>query len=126
MRRGFRRNLHAGRWVVLKEFCSSPRKLATVFRQGRDAWKSRAQGQKQRAKALDGKVRDLTRSRDRWKAEAKKLKRQVRELEQADRAVAMADAGAEPAASTGTLATRGGSAAPPFCPLPSGKVSGSL
>ena len=115
---------------MLKELRSSPRKLATVFRKGRDAWKVRAQEQQQRAKALDGKVRDLVRSRDRWKTEAKKLKLQLRELEQAGRSVA-ASAGAEPAAHPADAtavspAIRGGSAAPPFCPLPSGRASRSI
>lgn len=115
---------------MLKEFLSSPRKLATVFRKGRDAWKDRAQVQQRRAKSLDGKVRDLVRSRDRWKAEAKKLKQQLRELEQVARPVA-ASAGTEPAAppvgiTAGQPAIRGGSAAPPFCPLPSGRASRSI
>ena len=70
---------------MLKEFCSPPRKLVTVLRKGRDAWKVRAQKQQQRAKALDGKVRDLVRSRDHWKTKAKKLKQQLRELEQTGR-----------------------------------------
>ena len=115
---------------MLKEFLSSPRKLATVFRKGRDAWKDRAQEQQHRAKALDGKVRDLVRSRDRWKAESKKLKQQLRELEQAPRSV-VASTGTAPAAhpvgaTAGQPAIRGGSAAPPFCLLPSGRASRSI
>lgn len=115
---------------MLKELCSSPRKLVTVLRKGRDAWKVRAQKQQQRAKALDGKARDLVRSRDRWKTEAKKLKQQLRELEQTGRPVA-ASAGAEPAAHPADAtavrpAIRGGSAAPPFCPLRSGRASRSI
>lgn len=112
---------------MLKELTSSARKLATVFRRGRDAWKTRAQEQQQRAKKLDGKVRDITRSRDRWKSEAKKLKQQLRELESAGRAGSAAEASHEPAAATaGTLAIRGGSAAPPFCPLRNGRASRSM
>ena len=112
---------------MLKELRSSARKLATVFRQGREAWKTRAQEQQQRAKKLDGKVRDLTRSRDRWKTEAKKLKQQLREREPAGRLGTSAVTRAEPAASAaGTLAIRGGSAAPPFCPLRSGRASRSI
>ena len=115
---------------MLTEFLSSPRKLASVFRKGRDAWKDRAQEQQRRAKALDGKVRDLIRSRDRWKAEAKKLKQQLREVEQTPRPVA-ASAGTELAvppvgATAGRPAIRGGSAAPLFCPLPSGRASRSI
>lgn len=101
---------------MLTELRSSARKLATVFRQGREAWKTRAQEQQQRAKKLDGQVRDLTRSRDRWKTEAKKLKQQLRELELAGRPGAGA---------AGTLVLRGGSAAPLFYTSPSGRASRS-
>ena len=104
---------------MLKELRSSPRKLATVYRVGRDAWKTRAQAQQKRAKALAGKVRDLTVSRDLWKAKTKSLEDQLRQREAVSPSHATQEA--SPLA-TGGLIVRG-SAAPPFCPLPNAKVS---
>jgi len=61
----------------MDHFVSSPTKLARAFRKSRDTWKSRAQEQQRRAKALDGKARDLANSRDNWKAKAKEYKQQL-------------------------------------------------
>ena len=102
---------------MLKELRSSPRKLATVFRVGRDAWKTRAQAQQQRAKALAGKVRDLTVSRDLWKAKAKSFEDRLRQLEAVAPPIVTHEA-APPVIGCG-------SAAPPFCPLRNAKVSAS-
>lgn len=116
---------------MLEGLRSSPRKLAQVFRKGRDAWKKRAQQQQRRAKQLDGKVHDLTRSRDRWKAKAKELKRQLRELE-ATATPAGLKANGAPAGTGDPVLVRvaenhgGLAAAPPFYLLPNDRASPSI
>ncbi len=107
---------------MLKELQSSPRKLANVFRIGRAAWKARAQAQQKRAKALAGKVRDLTASRDGWKAKAKALEEQLRQRHPT--AQTHGSVPAEPGPAAGLPIVRG-AAAPPFCPLPNAKASAS-
>ena len=64
----------------MDQFVSSPIKLARAFLKSREAWKSRAQEQQRRAKALDGKVRDLGKSRDNWKAKAKEYQLQLQAI----------------------------------------------
>ena len=110
---------------MVESLRSSPRKLVRVFRKGRDAWKERAQQQQLRAKKLDGKVADLTRSRDRWKAEAKLLKQQLRELQAA--APTPKATAAENATPPTLVTPHGGpAAAPPFCPLPNDRTFPSI
>lgn len=105
---------------MLETLRSSPKKLARVFRKGRDAWKERAQQQQRRAKRLDGKVADLTRSRDRWKAQAKQLKRQLREL------AAAGPAANHTAPVNATTVPTITPHAPLFCPLPNGRTFRSI
>jgi len=59
-------------------------KLAEFFRSSRDRWKARSAKSQQKIKALDGKVRDLTVSRDAWKAKANDLKRELDDSRRAD------------------------------------------
>jgi hypothetical protein len=50
------------------EFKSSPARLARLFRRSRDTWKRRAAAKQRVLKKLRITVRDLTASRDHWKA----------------------------------------------------------
>jgi len=59
-------------------------KLAEFFRSSRDRWKARSAKSQQKIKALDGKVRDLTVSRDAWKAKANDLKRELEDSRRTD------------------------------------------
>ena len=54
-----------------REFKSAPARLARVFRRSRDTWKRRAADKQRALKKLRITVRDLTDSRDRWKAIAR-------------------------------------------------------
>lgn len=103
---------------MFKELCSSPSKLAAVFRKGRAAWKARAQKQQKKAKALEGKVRDLTLSRDGWKAEARKFKELLREAERGASQPIAAELTAQNLTAQTMSAMRGlggHAVAPPFC-----------
>ena len=61
----------------MAEFLSSHARLAKFFQKSRDAWKARSLENQKRILVLDGKVRDLQRSREKWKADAKKLKQGI-------------------------------------------------
>ena len=104
---------------------STARKLAGVFRKSRDAWKKRAADKQRRLKALDGKVRDLTRSRDQWKSKAKLLQEQLRHLEVRSRPESLGTPQATGAAASAVHAP-GELVAPPFCPHHAGKASRSV
>ena len=111
---------------MLTGLVSSPGRLARFFRRSRDSWKERSLKYQQRIKALDGRVSDLERSREKWKAQAKEARRELGTLRQehAD-ALAKADGPAEEQAavvgsarivapSTGIVPVTA-TAAPPFC-----------
>ena len=66
------------------DYVSPVGKLAEFFRSSRDRWKARSGKSQQKIKALDGKVRDLTVSRDAWKAKANDLKRELEDGRRAD------------------------------------------
>jgi len=66
------------------DYASPVGKLAEFFRSSRDRWKARSAKSQQKIKALDGKVRDLTVSRDAWKAKANDLKRELDDSRRAD------------------------------------------
>jgi arginyl-tRNA--protein-N-Asp/Glu arginylyltransferase len=63
--------------MLATEFKSPPNRLARLFRRSRDTWKRRA-AEKQRAlKKMRITVRDLTASRDHWKAIARQQAQQI-------------------------------------------------
>ena len=67
--------------TAITEYRSPPRKLAQFFERSRDLWKTRCVQAKYRVKLLHTKVADLTKSRQRWKSEAKHLRSEVQELQ---------------------------------------------
>ena len=121
---------------MLAELLSSPTRLAKFFRKSRDAWKARSLKNQKRVLVLDGRVRDLERSRAKWKADAKKARQELAALQQQFAALqhATTDQGTTGKAKgqvspnarslivapTTTLAPAGATdaafAAPPFCP----------
>jgi hypothetical protein len=52
----------------VKGYRSSPARLARLFRRSRDTWKHRAADKQATIKKMRITVRDLTASRDHWKA----------------------------------------------------------
>ena len=60
---------------------SSPSRLARLFKQGREKWKKKALVRQKKLQAADIKMRDLEKSRDKWKQEAKELAKQNKQLE---------------------------------------------
>jgi hypothetical protein len=61
----------------VKGYRSSPARLARLFRRSRDTWKDRAADKQATIKKMRITVRDLTASRDHWKAV---VQQQVTEL----------------------------------------------
>ena len=55
--------------------------MARLFKQGREEWKKKALNRQKKLHAADIKVRDLKKSRNKWKQEAKQLARQNKQLE---------------------------------------------
>jgi hypothetical protein len=66
--------------MLATEFKSSPARLARLFRRSRDTWKQRAADKQRALKKLRITVRDLTASRDHWKATARQQAEQVAAL----------------------------------------------
>jgi hypothetical protein len=66
--------------MLATEFKSSPARLARVFRRSRDTWKQRAADKQRALKKLRITVRDLTDSRDRWKATARRQSQTIAAL----------------------------------------------
>lgn len=63
------------------DYKSSSSRLARFFKDSRDGWKQKALKRQERLRATDVKVRDLTKSRDKWKLEAKEAKKRLEQLE---------------------------------------------
>jgi hypothetical protein len=66
--------------MLATEFKSSPARLVRVFRRSRDTWKQRAADKQRALKKLRITVRDLTDSRDHWKALARQQSGQIAAL----------------------------------------------
>jgi hypothetical protein len=62
------------------EFKSSPARLARLFRRSRDNWKQRAADKQHAMKKLRITVRDVSESRDHWKATARQLAKEIAAL----------------------------------------------
>jgi len=60
---------------------SSPSRLARLFKQGREKWKKKALDRQKKLESADVKMRDLEKSRDKWKQEAKELAKRNKQLE---------------------------------------------
>lgn len=63
--------------MLATEFKSSSSRLARVFRRSRDTWKQRAADKQRALKKLRITVRDLSDSRDRWKAIARQRSQEI-------------------------------------------------
>ena len=64
----------------MKNYKSSIHRLAHLFQKGRDLWKNRALKRQKTIKALLIKVRDLSKSRDNWKQQAKAAESELRQF----------------------------------------------
>ena len=65
---------------TMSNYKSSPRRLARFFEESRNGWKKKAKQRQDRLRFADTKVRDLTKSRDKWKQEAKEAKKEIARL----------------------------------------------
>ncbi len=63
------------------DYKSPPSRLARFFRDSRNGWKQKALERQNKLRAADVKVRDLTKSRDKWKRAAKETKQRLEQLE---------------------------------------------
>jgi len=63
------------------EYKSSLSRMARLFKESREAWKEKALERQKRLRAFDVKVRDITKSRDKWKEKTKELEERVKQLE---------------------------------------------
>ena len=66
--------------MIATEYKSTPARLARVFRRSRDTWKRRAADKQRALKKLRITARDLSDSRDRWKALARQQSQQIAAL----------------------------------------------
>ncbi len=60
---------------------SSPSRLARLFKQGREKWRKKALDRQKKLESADIRIRDLEKSRDKWKREAKEVGKQNKQLE---------------------------------------------
>src|SRR5215217_2005498 len=80
--------------MIASEYKSKPARLARVFRRSRDTWKRRAAAKQRALKKLRITVRDLSDSREHWKAMARQQSQQIAALRaQLDQAREAAKAG---------------------------------
>jgi len=63
----------------MQEFKSPISRLARLFQQGRDNWREKALEKQAKVRALEIKVRDLSDSRENWKARAMAAERTLKE-----------------------------------------------
>ena len=66
--------------MIASEYKSTPARLARVFRRSRDTWKRRAAAKQRALKKLRITVRDLSDSREHWKAIARQQSQQIAAL----------------------------------------------
>jgi len=67
----------------MKNYKSSIHRLAHLFKEGRNLWKNRALERQQIIRALMVKVRDLSKSRDKWKQRAGAAEYELRQIKKA-------------------------------------------
>ena len=66
---------------MLDEYCSSPERLASWFLESRNKWKNKTISKQKELRKAGIKIRDLQKSREEWKAKAKKYQAQIKQLE---------------------------------------------
>ena len=66
--------------MLATEFKSTPARLARLFRRSRDLWKRRAADKQRALKKLRITVRDLSDSREHWKAVARQQSQEIAAL----------------------------------------------
>lgn len=71
----------------MKGYKSSVSRLARLFKKSRDAWKEKAGQRQKEVRALEVKVRDLSRSREQWKEKAKGWQEELRQIKKEQRSV---------------------------------------
>lgn len=64
----------------MKGYKSATGRLARLFKESREKWKKRAKEKQKKARALETKVRDLSKSRESWKEKAKQAERELGHL----------------------------------------------
>jgi hypothetical protein len=67
--------------MAVQEFKSPPARLARLFRKSRDTWKQRAADKQRLLKKMRITVRDLSASRDHWRALARQQATQLAALQ---------------------------------------------
>lgn len=67
---------------MIDEYSSSPERLASWFLESRNKWKKRTISQQKELRKAGIKIRDLQKSREDWKAKAKKYQAQIKQLEE--------------------------------------------
>lgn len=65
---------------IMSNYKSSPRRLAHFFEESRNGWKEKALKRQEKLRSADIKVRDLTKSRDKWKQEANEANKRLTQL----------------------------------------------
>lgn len=70
-----------------KEYKSPPWAQRWFLQRSRENWKKKYMEGKADAKRLENRVNDVTKSREKWREEAKQLSERVRELEAANAAL---------------------------------------
>jgi len=63
-----------------KEYKSTAKRLAVFFEKSRDLWKNRSQGYQADKRNLQIQIRDLKRSKEKWKTKFKKSEERLAEL----------------------------------------------
>ena len=66
----------------MNEYSSSPSRLVSWFIESRNKWKKRAKFKQKELRKSGTRIRDLEKSREEWKAKAKKYKAQIKQLEE--------------------------------------------
>ncbi len=72
----------------MRGFKSPASRLARMFKQSREKWKTRAQQKQRQIRALQVQVRDLKHSREQWQAKAQMWQQEAQQLKAATNSVA--------------------------------------
>ncbi len=68
-----------------KEYKSSENRLVDYFEESRDKWKKRSNNYQKQKKALLTEIRDLRRSKEKWKAECIVLKSEIKKFQEKEK-----------------------------------------
>ena len=69
-------------FLMMTEYCSSSEILANWFLTSRNNWKEKALNKQKLLRKAGIKIRDLQKSREKWKAQAKEYKARIKQLEE--------------------------------------------